>query len=125
MYKAELGDSFEFGKVRNIQRYFWLPNTKKYRKSLIWATMRRFHDILENTIKDNLEQSRLLAECVSLYIERIPRDELLHHLKINREKIRSSMIASLDCPEPKDIEFIERSLKKIDKGDFNLLVKVI
>lgn len=63
-----------------------------------------------------------IAECLQIYLEKIPKEEILQHLKINREKMRSFFQSSFGLDYAKDMELIDRSIKKMEKGDFTLYV---
>lgn len=87
--------------------------------------MKRFHQILDTSIVSNLEDYTKMAECLENLIDKVPKEEILQHLKTHREKLKSTLLSSLGSESTKDLELIDKSFKKIEKGDFSLHVILI
>ena len=84
--------------------------------------MKRFHQILSTTIEGNLEECANMAEAIQSILQKFPKEEIQQHLKFNREKIRSYFQTLFGPDAAKDMELIDRSIKKLEKGDISLHV---
>lgn len=91
----------------------WIHNHNFY-------SMKKFHEKLEEGINMNLKQYIEVAEILNSYRFRISQAQIAEHLKQNKEKIRSKIKELIGDHDGKDMDFVERGLKKMEKGDFSL-----